>query len=382
MAMRGVHPQGAPLARSAIIAPIYKSHAQAVLPRPLRAASVASAAALQPTRVSVASTLRFAGACCLLQAAVLAPICRSLRRRPRKVATAAAAEGREKARVASAALRPSTKERLRELESIVGVDDEFGSFDEISEMAPARRDPASGARFATLPQELPRAIPFLQEPAYRAFAANVPGDAGFDPVGLCTDVEKFINYREAELKHGRLAMIAALAWPLAEEAEQILADEDSTITGIPDFLADQGGRMLPQLTGLGGFVEGFIALTFLIGGVFELTARRRGTEPGDVGFDPAGLRPWVPTPFQRGFIPKNRSWMGEAEVQHARLAMLAITYDLYDEITTGNPVIEDTEYFFRQLDNKFAEFEYSLSGAKIPEGLLSGEFPNALSAGQ
>lgn len=288
---------------------------------------------------------------------------------------------RQTGRVAASAIRPSTEDRLKELENIVGDDDEFSSFDEIGDVEPTVPvEAASGARFASLPQELPRAIPFLAEPGYRAFAANVPGDAGFDPLGLCTDVEKFINYREAEIKHGRLAMWAALAWPLAEEAEQIIADEGSTITGLPDFLADSGGRMLPTLTGGMGdqFVETFAAMTFIFGSAFELTARSRGTEPGDVGFDPAGLKSYVPSPFQQSFIPKNRSWMMEAEVKHSRLAMMAVLYDIYDEFTTGNPTIEDTEFLFRRIDEKLAEVQYSLSGAEIPGVLLSDDFPTAL----
>lgn len=367
------------MARGAIISPIHQG--QAVFLRPLRAAAVASGEAPQST-----SAFARASACCLIQAAAIVPVCKSIRRRRQKVATAATGSGgsssREKGRVAAAAVRPSTEDRLKELESIVGDDDEFGSFDELDAVVeptvPVQA--ANGARFASLPEELPRAIPFLAEPSYRAFAANVPGDAGFDPLGLCTDVEKFINYRESEIKHGRLAMWAALAWPLAEAAEEVIADEGSTITGLPDFLADSGGRMLPTLTGGYGdqFVETFAALTFIFGSAFELTTRRRGTEPGDVGFDPIGLKTYVASPFQASFLPKNRNWMMEAEVKHSRLAMVAVFFDFYDEFTTGNPTIEDTENILLRLDAKLAEVTFSLSGAEIPAALLADDFPTAL----
>ena len=77
------------------------------------------------------------------------------------------------------------------------------------------------------------------QPVLGAFAGGLPGDYGFDPLKLAnkdlhlfsaTDramqiirQEVFANrapelvlrdYRDAEIRHGRLAMIAALAWPV------------------------------------------------------------------------------------------------------------------------------------------------------------------------
>ena len=49
------------------------------------------------------------------------------------------------------------------------------------------------------------------------------GDKGFDPLGFANSIEKLRIYREAELKHGRLAMLAALGWPVAEELNGPLA---------------------------------------------------------------------------------------------------------------------------------------------------------------
>lgn len=309
--------------------------------------------------------------------------------RAKKVSVAAGGEtgARGTGKTTAKAMRSSTKDRLKELEDLVGDDEEVSSIDDVVVPLEPQSVPAAvaGARFSQLPEELPRAIPFLPEPSYRSFAANVPGDEGFDPLGLCTDITKFVDYREAELKHGRLAMLAALAWPLAEVGEQAIAAEDSTITGIPDLLADSGGRMLPQLTGgmADTFVEIFAALTLLIGAVFEVTQRRRGTEPGDVGFDPATLKGWRAPPFVQSFIPRNRSWMSEAEIKHSRLAMMAVIYDIVDEALTGNPVVEDTEYFFHRIDDKLLSWEYWTPWGGIPDELpvfsaLLDEFPQSI----
>merc|ERR550537_12464 len=62
------------------------------------------------------------------------------------------------------------------------------------------------------------------------YISGLPGDVGFDPLGLAnfdltiasaTDKKRSAalvlqDYRDAELKHGRLAMLAAVAFPLQE----------------------------------------------------------------------------------------------------------------------------------------------------------------------
>mmetsp|Transcript_23175 Transcript_23175/g.65706 ORF Transcript_23175/g.65706 Transcript_23175/m.65706 type:complete len:378 (-) Transcript_23175:255-1388(-) len=256
--------------------------------------------------------------------------------------------------------RPGSEQRLREVESLVSAEGDDGPEAALRGELPAP-EPALvqtvGARYSDVRRELPRALPFLPEPGYRSFASNVPGDAGFDPLGLCTDVKTFVNYREAELKHGRLAMLAALAWPLAELAEERIVEEN---TG-PDFLADAGGRLLPTLTGgLGDqFVESFVAVVLLVGAFFELNVtREEGAAPGDYNADPFGLSQFKPPSWARVLVPLRRPWTQEAEVKHGRIAMLAVIYDILDEVLTGNPVVEDTEYLFHRIDARLFRLEY------------------------
>merc|ERR1712228_617016 len=49
------------------------------------------------------------------------------------------------------------------------------------------------------------------------------GDVGFDPVGFSKSKSELFNYREAEIKHARLAMLAAAGWPLSEVFDKKLA---------------------------------------------------------------------------------------------------------------------------------------------------------------
>lgn len=268
----------------------------------------------------------------------------------------------------------STEERLREVENLVGEDDSAVLQADLVARPPALEYDSVlplGARYGDVRRELPRALPFLQEPGYRAFAANVPGDAGFDPLGLCSDVTTFANYREAELKHGRLAMLAALAWPLAELGNQSLIEDFGR-----DVLADSGGRVLPQLTGgLGDqFVESFVAIVLLVGSFFELNfTKQEDAAPGDYNFDPARLEKFEAPGWASIWLPRGRPWMAEAELKHGRLAMLAVIYDIADEVLTGNPVVEDTEYFFHRIDAKLLRLEYWTFQPEVLD-----EFPAAL----
>ena len=69
----------------------------------------------------------------------------------------------------------------------------------------------------------------------------VVGNKGFDPLNLATSQAKLKNYREAELKHGRLAMLAAAGWPVSELVQPWL----SAALRAPDLLAT--GEKAPSL---------------------------------------------------------------------------------------------------------------------------------------
>jgi len=244
------------------------------------------------------------------------------------------------------------QQRLREVESTMEAADEV--LRDSPELDPQVE--VGRPRYAET-RSLPRVL-FLPEPKYRDFVANVPGDSGFDPLGLCSDVPTFVQYREAELKHGRLAMFAAVAWPLAEIVDESFAESEDATQQSFDFLAETGGKMLPQIGGENDtFVEIFAAVVLLVGGTFELFKSGQEKAPGDTGFDPLGLKGFRP-PVVSTFLPENRPWMAEAELQHSRLAMMAVLYDIIVEVFTPNPVIEDTAYIFHRIDAKILRWDY------------------------
>ena len=64
-------------------------------------------------------------------------------------------------------------------------------------------------------------LPFMPRPA--ALTGALPGDVGFDPLGFAKSEADLMNFREAEVKHARLAMLAAAGWPLSEVFDKKIA---------------------------------------------------------------------------------------------------------------------------------------------------------------
>ena len=89
-------------------------------------------------------------------------------------------------------------------------------------------------------------------------AKTMPGNTGplgfFDPLGLCPDSEKkFKRYREAELKHGRVAMVSVLGVLVGESGFNFFGND---ITGPAIFQYQQAES---YFTAWSYNVVGFIA---------------------------------------------------------------------------------------------------------------------------
>jgi len=97
---------------------------------------------------------------------------------------------------------------------------------------------------------------FLPEPEYRRYVTNVPGDAGFDPLGLAgASPETFKDMLEAETKHGRVAMLAFVGIVLPEMFHTRIAEwvnlDDLLVDGCVPTLQN-GGLTEPEVAaGLG-----------------------------------------------------------------------------------------------------------------------------------
>jgi len=158
------------------------------------------------------------------------------------------------------------------------------------------------------------------------------GNSGFDPLNFATSLVAVNSYREAEIKHGRLAMLAAVGWPVAELLHPSLAKA----MGAPDLLA--AGAKAPSVLngGLEKISPLFFAGVFVFGAVIDNAIQNKleqNRQVGDLGFDPLGFCSGA------NADDKKRDYALK-ELKNGRLAMLAITGFAAQEFVTKIPVIE------------------------------------------
>eukprot|EP01083_Nonionella_stella_P176805 619582_1 len=190
------------------------------------------------------------------------------------------------------------------------------------------------------------AIPFLPRPA--ALDGSHAGDDGFDPLGLSEKLD-FYAMQESEVRHSRLAMLAAIGWPMSE----LLA---------PSWML-QNGCAPSVLNGVNPL--SFLAIAGFLGaaGWFELKTSLRSSQstpmgkihekdmsavwkygvPGDYNWDPLDLYSSCGDDF------KGRKGLRDVELSHGRVAMLGITYFAFWEALTGHPIVENNMLFHPNL---------------------------------
>lgn len=163
----------------------------------------------------------------------------------------------------------------------------------------------SVARQAESGYKMSPAVPFLpMSPALE----GIPGEEeGFDPMGFSLAID--IRWlREAELKHGRVAMLATLGWITTDLGLRVPGDafQISTLEA-HDAMVKFGS--MPQILVWLGYLElfGFLA-------IINMQEGKTDRKPGDFGL--------------RGFYPadaKGQYEMQVKELRNGRLAMLAFS---------------------------------------------------------
>ena len=186
------------------------------------------------------------------------------------------------------------------------------------------------------------ALPFVTKPIQ--LTGELAGDVGFDPLGFAKSRSDLMNYREAEIKHARLAMLAAAGWPLSE-----LFDRQIAAMLHLNPLLDKGERVPSLLNGGLEKVNPFywmgclaIAAAVEFYGVSKLKENDEYYFPGNLGFDPLGLYPKD---------EDDRRKMQLAEIKHGRVAMIAVVGFALQEFIFKVGVVDETPSFFFPLWN-------------------------------
>ena len=167
-----------------------------------------------------------------------------------------------------------------------------------------------------------KALPFLPYPE------NLKGytgdDAGFDPLRF-SDFTPMDFLREAELKHGRMCMLAWTGFVSVDLGAKIYpfpeAYEGLTSVTAHDALVQQGAMSQIFL---------WIALAELISSVSVMQMLEgSGRQPGDYGLDPLG--------FISNKSDEEVERMKLREIKNGRLAMLAFSGVVTQSVLTQGP---------------------------------------------
>jgi len=169
------------------------------------------------------------------------------------------------------------------------------------------------------------------------FVQTLPGITGplgfFDPAGFCSGDNaegaategKVRYYREVEVKHGRVAMLAALGFPVAEVFHPLFGGN----IDVPSVVAFQQTPLQtfwPVVVGVIAVIEVFSIFPAMEDPNIEGWAIKTTHTAGDYGFDPLGLKPTNAAEY---------SEMATKEINNGRLAMLAIAGMVGQELATG-----------------------------------------------
>eukprot|EP00187_Rhodella_violacea_P020429 CAMPEP_0184719118 /NCGR_PEP_ID=MMETSP0314-20130426/8123_1 /TAXON_ID=38298 /ORGANISM="Rhodella maculata, Strain CCMP 736" /LENGTH=209 /DNA_ID=CAMNT_0027182965 /DNA_START=79 /DNA_END=708 /DNA_ORIENTATION=- len=165
-----------------------------------------------------------------------------------------------------------------------------------------------------------KAIPMLEAP--KALDGSMVGDVGFDPLGF-SNMFPIEWLREAEIKHARVCMLAALGIIVSEVYRfPFYSGAPKLATEAHDYFVKFGS--LNQVLTFAGFFEviGFMAIV--------QTMKGSGRRPGDFGFDP----------LKMASTEEKFKKMQLSELKNGRLAMIAVGGMIHQMWLTNMGVVE------------------------------------------
>jgi hypothetical protein len=169
--------------------------------------------------------------------------------------------------------------------------------------------------------------------------AGVTAPMGFfDPLGFSTNTPegKMLFYREVELKHGRVCMLATLGFLVGEQIHPLFEWWWGGNVDVPSYVAFQETplqKFWPAVVAAIAIPEIFNLRTF--NSPFGMNPLSTwwtvdsNHKSGDLDFDPLGLKPADPQEFRE---------MQNKELNNGRLAMIAAAGMIAQELATGEKI--------------------------------------------
>jgi len=149
----------------------------------------------------------------------------------------------------------------------------------------------------------------------------------WDPAGFSKNADRVVAYRRAELKHGRVCMLASLGI-IVQEAFHPFFD----FWGEEQWVSSVASHFSP--TARANFWPAF----WIMAAGHELAtslADYEGKDVGDYGFDPLGLKPED---------PEELLTLQNKELNNGRLAMHAAAGAIVQELLTGKSVFDGSQF--------------------------------------
>ena len=153
----------------------------------------------------------------------------------------------------------------------------------------------------------------------------------FDPLGFSAGAGegRVRFFREVELKHGRVAMLAAVGFLVGENFHPLFGGD----IDVPSYIAFQETPLQPAwpvVVLLIAIAEIFSCFSFQSPFGGELWTIRADHEPGNLGFDPLNLKPSSAAELKL---------MQTKELNNGRTAMIAIAGMVAQELATGQKLL-------------------------------------------
>lgn len=206
-------------------------------------------------------------------------------------------------------------------------------------LAGVRNAPAKLSMAATPDRSV--AIPI--DPYPEGLDGEMVGDVGFDPAGFANNPPSWVSgdapgtagrvkwYREAELAHGRVAMLAAAGWIFPE----IYHFPGNNVLGADRFAETNPLLAYGNIPNAGGIQ---IVVTILILETIRLNRSIRTNDgpAGDIGLGQGEGR-W--NPFNFNYTEEEYAEKQLQEMKHGRAAMIGITGMYFQTLVQGNGIL-------------------------------------------